>query len=166
MDLIEEIPFTLLMQEYATTEDEDEEEEAIDHTCINFWPVWGVNHSASLSLCLLLTGLIIFPSTFPDPVHEHRKISIIRSLAGSFVLLGATGICWLWYKHRDDYTWLMDRLFLPGFSACFAGSVTMIMFTEFFLDGQWSKVATVTTMGTGLCMVVFIVLHRIYDVRS
>jgi hypothetical protein len=85
------------------------------------------NMLASLFTWLLLTGFIFLPGTFAS-VRNSRALdnmakagkTVIRTVqnapllgvAGVFCGLAALGLCWLWWKNKTDYIWLVDRVYL------------------------------------------------------
>jgi hypothetical protein len=82
------------------------------------------NILASFFTWILLSGFIVFPSTFTS-LHDS---SIVENGAGKVVwkavqnvpliwiaalccLIGAFGMCWLWWRWKKNYEWLVDHLF-------------------------------------------------------
>lgn len=84
------------------------------------------NLIAAVSNWFFLAGFVFFPGTFTSLSHTS---ALADSAAGRAVqhavenipllcigvlssLLGGTGICWVWWNLRDNYIWLVDRVFL------------------------------------------------------
>ena len=82
------------------------------------------NILASFFTWVLLAGFVIFPGTFtslskldPDDPSAHRILEGVKNIpllavAGSCCGVGALGMCWLWWRWRDNYVWLLNRIFL------------------------------------------------------
>lgn len=83
------------------------------------------NILASFFTWLLLGGFIAFPSTFTSP----RDFKVLEEGAGKVVLkavqnvpliwiaaicclIGALGMCWLWWCWNKNYEWLVNHIFL------------------------------------------------------
>ena len=81
---------------------------------------------AVISLWILLAGFMVFPATFPSlqnssslgssgpgRVVQHAIQNVPLLVLATICLVGGTvGICYLWRKHRSQYPWLTDTLFL------------------------------------------------------
>lgn len=87
------------------------------------------NILASFFTWLLLAGFLVFPGTFTslstsissDPLSANPSVKeIINSvknipllaIAGACCGIGASGMCWLWWKWQGNYVWLLNRIFL------------------------------------------------------
>ncbi|TVY86868.1 hypothetical protein LAWI1_G007630, partial [Lachnellula willkommii] len=90
------------------------------------------NILASFFTWILLAGFVIFPGTFTslqsldtDTSSSNPASSILKSttthihipllvIASTSSILGALGMLYLWSAHRDNFVWLLNRIFLPG----------------------------------------------------
>lgn len=78
---------------------------------------------------ILLAGFIIFPGTFTSiqgldndaaVAANHTASTIITSIknipllivAGVCSGIGAVGMLWLWWRWRQNYVWLLNKIFL------------------------------------------------------
>jgi hypothetical protein len=72
---------------------------------------------------------VIFPGTFTSIQHfdtddasgngtvrkefwEGVKNIPLLAIAGTCCAIGAIGMIWLWYRWRENYVWLLNRIFL------------------------------------------------------
>ena len=75
---------------------------------------------------LTLAGYVVLPTTFTSLQNAHgldktaggkmvkdvsRNIRLLP-LASILCSIGIAGTCWLWWKWRRNYIWLMSRIFL------------------------------------------------------
>jgi len=87
------------------------------------------NILSSFFTWLLLAGFIIFPGTFTTIsnldsdtaiANSHTASTIIASIknipllvvAGVCSGIGAVGMVWLWWRWRQNYVWLLNKIFL------------------------------------------------------
>jgi predicted histidine transporter YuiF (NhaC family) len=89
------------------------------------------NIFASFFTWILLAGYIVFPATFTSiqkaegvSSNNHTenaiKDAILKTVknvpllwvAGACCILGGLGMLWLWFRWRDNYVWLINRIFL------------------------------------------------------
>jgi hypothetical protein len=139
------------------------------------------NILASFFTWILLAGFILFPGTFTslsaklaaDPTlsDSQRATQILHSIKNKELLvigaicsgLGAGGMCWLWYRWRANYVWLLNRIFLPGCLNSLAGLISTLTNVYSQQGGNWSISARVTATVTGSVMAVTGVLFAIYN---
>ncbi|KAI1439372.1 hypothetical protein F5Y02DRAFT_405892 [Annulohypoxylon stygium] len=86
----------------------------------------GHNILAALFAWLTCAGFVTLPDIFTsfqnstalgtNPggqiVQEAVRNLRLLPLAGTFCLIGLTGTCFLWWRHRENYIWLISHLFL------------------------------------------------------
>ena len=88
------------------------------------------NLLAAFSTWILLAGFLIVPGTFTSVEKSHRlaeeaaqtaitntifhKIKHVPLLwiACSCCVVGGSGLAWLWWRWRQNYVWLINKLFL------------------------------------------------------
>jgi hypothetical protein len=90
------------------------------------------NILSSFCTWILLAGFIIFPGTFTSiqglnndaaVAANHTASTIIASIknipllvvAGVCSGVGAAGMAWLWWRWRQNYVWLLNKIFLYAF---------------------------------------------------
>lgn len=101
------------------------------------------NILASCFVWILLAGYIVFPATFTslqksafDDKADTRLKSQVLATARNIPLLyvaavacgvGVLGCVWLWWKHRGNYVWVVNRIFLPSLMNSVAGLVSTLV---------------------------------------
>jgi hypothetical protein len=149
---------------------------------------------------ILLAGFIIFPGTFTTIsdldsdaaiANSHTASTIIASIknipllviAGVCSGIGAAGMVWLWWRWRQNYVWLLNKIFLyhpnplssplyilltadinrPGCLNSFAGLISTLVNVYTQQSSTWSVTAKVTAIVTGTCMGVTGALFALYN---
>lgn len=85
-------------------------------------------HNIAASLCtwIILAGFLVVPGTFntfkdsDEFQSASEKSAIINSISNvpllyvsaAFCGFGVLGCIWLWYRWRNNYVWLINRVFL------------------------------------------------------
>ncbi|TVY56181.1 hypothetical protein LSUE1_G009381, partial [Lachnellula suecica] len=135
------------------------------------------NIAASFFTWILLAGFVIFPGTFTSLQSldtssdsttttailksvKHIPLLVIASISS---ILGALGMLWLWFVHRANFVWLLNRIFLPGCLNSFAGLISTLVGVYSQQGGAWSVTARVTAIVTGACMMVMAALFGVYN---
>ena len=92
-----------------------------------FFGVLYMNMFASLFTWLILAYIMISPVTFSSARNSRALDSLGNGgkavlnavqnvpfvwLAGSCFVCGLAGLLWVWWENRNNYIWLMDRIFL------------------------------------------------------
>lgn len=88
------------------------------------------NILASASVWILLAGYLVFPATFnklqketfdekADTDLKQTALNTVRNVPLLYVAafacgVGVMGCLWLWWKHRRNYVWVINRIFLPA----------------------------------------------------
>jgi hypothetical protein len=101
------------------------------------------NILASLSVWILLAGYIVFPATFnklakgdlddkAETSIEKHALNTVRNVPLLYVAafacgLGVLGCLWLWWQHRKNYVWVINRIFLPALLNSMAGLVSTLV---------------------------------------
>lgn len=84
------------------------------------------NLLATLLGWILFVGFVVFPGTFTPMSHagifSHSHLRRVAQLttqnvplvwiATASCLLGALGLSWLWLTYKNNYIWLVGRIFL------------------------------------------------------
>ncbi|KAI9756109.1 MAG: hypothetical protein M4579_003996 [Chaenotheca gracillima] len=140
------------------------------------------NILASFFTWILLAGYVIFPGTFTtlqksDAVHdadksgnkvEHVFAVTIRNapllwVAAICCLLGGAGMLGLWFKWRENFVWLINRVFMPGFLNSLAGLISTLINVYTAQNGFFSVTAKVTVIVTGACTLFTGCLFLLYN---
>ncbi|KAK6599460.1 hypothetical protein H4I96_04207 [Botrytis cinerea] len=131
---------------------------------------------------ILLAGFIIFPGTFtslqslpssslpsdlPDATTRHilhavKNIPLLW-IASFSCGIGASGMLWLWYTHRRNYVWLLNKIFLPGCLNSVAGFVGTMVGVYGQQKGAWSITARVTAIVTATIACITGILFVFYN---
>ena len=81
---------------------------------------------AGICSWLTLAGYVVLPNTFTSlgnssslhgtaggkAIQDAVRNVQLLPLAGVLCCLGTAGSCWLWWKWRKNYIWLISRIFL------------------------------------------------------
>lgn len=120
------------------------------------------NILASFFTWILLAGFLVFPGTFTsissklddDPQFQengaasdllkHVKHIPLLYVAAFCSGIGALGMIWMWWRWRENFVWLLNRIFLPGCLNSFAGLISTLINVYSQQDGVWSVTAFVT----------------------
>jgi hypothetical protein len=139
------------------------------------------NILSSFFTWILLAGFVIFPGTFTtiqasisndQAIEQNAAASTILGavkntgliiIAGVCCGIGALGMIWLWWRWRQNYVWLLNKIFLPGCLNSLAGLISTLINVYTQQNGKWSVTAEVTAIATGSCMVILAVLFLIYN---
>jgi hypothetical protein len=138
------------------------------------------NIYASLFTWILLAGFVVFPGTFVSIKELSDDEELQNNQATSFILrsvknipllvvaavccgLGAFGMVWLSIRWRQNYVWLLNRLFLPGILNSLAGLISSLISVYGQQHGDWSITAKVTAIVEGASMGVCIILFVVYN---
>ena len=111
------------------------------------------NILASLSVWILLAGYIVFPATFnslqkasydanADTKLKSEALQTARNLPLLYVAavacgIGIAGCVWLWWTHRKNYVWVINRIFLPSLLNSVAGLVSTLVNVYSAQDGRF-----------------------------
>ncbi|EXJ80742.1 hypothetical protein A1O3_07026 [Capronia epimyces CBS 606.96] len=130
------------------------------------------NLLASLFTWVILAGFLVVPGTFTTfkrtqafqdlndddsnevahtIVHTVANIGLLW-LSGAFCVLGGLGCLWLWFRWRQNYIWLINRIFLPVTLNSVAGLITTLVNVYTAQKGIWSVTAKITAIVTGSCV--------------
>lgn len=110
------------------------------------------NLLASLFVWVLLAGYIVFPATFnslqkssldekADTALKAQALARARNIPLLYVAavacgIGVVGCLWLWWKHRSNYVWVINRIFLPSLLNSVAGLVSTLVNVYSAHDGK------------------------------
>ncbi|KAE9378220.1 hypothetical protein N431DRAFT_304989, partial [Stipitochalara longipes BDJ] len=135
------------------------------------------NILASFFTWILLAGFVIFPGTFTslstsDKLNDnHTAAEILHSIkhvqllviAGVCCGIGAGGMLWLWWRWRENFVWLLNKIFMPGCLNSLAGLISTLTNVYSQQGGSWSITARVTAIVSGTVMIITGVLFAIYN---
>jgi hypothetical protein len=135
------------------------------------------NILASFFTWILLAGFVIFPGTFTslsasDKLNaSHTASEILHSIkhvqllviAGICCGIGAGGMLWLWWRWRENFVWLLNKIFMPGCLNSLAGLISTLTNVYSQQGGMWSITARVTAIVSGTIMVITGCLFVIYN---
>ncbi|KAH6625919.1 hypothetical protein C7974DRAFT_209651 [Boeremia exigua] len=137
------------------------------------------NILASAAVWVLLAGYLVFPATFnslsrsalddkADTTLKAKALATARNVpllwvAGAACAGGVLGCAVLWWIHRRNYVWVINRIFLPALLNSIAGLVGTLVNVYSAQDGQYSVTARVTVIVTGACSVVTAGLFLVYN---
>lgn len=101
------------------------------------------NIFASASVWILLAGYIVFPATFnkladkdfddkTSSEFSKHALATVRNVPLLYVAafacgVGILGCLCLWWKHRSNYVWVINRIFLPALLNSLAGFISTIV---------------------------------------
>ncbi|KAL2795467.1 hypothetical protein BJX66DRAFT_350479 [Aspergillus keveii] len=133
---------------------------------------WYYNVISSITNWVLLAGYLVIPGTFTslqksdllndDMSTNETGQAIVASIqnppilaiACAFLVMGLTGMVWLFWKRRDNYIWLINRLL--------AGLLTTLVNIYTAKNGDWSIMAVLTTIITGLTFSVSVAFTTLF----
>lgn len=111
------------------------------------------NILASVFVWILLAGYIVFPATFnslqktsyDDKANTRLKAEVLATarnlpllyVAAAACGIGVLGCVWLWWKHRGNYVWVINRIFLPSLLNSVAGLVSTLVNVYSAQDGRF-----------------------------
>ncbi|KAG8749927.1 hypothetical protein FRC12_013147 [Ceratobasidium sp. 428] len=123
------------------------------------------NLLASFFTWVLLAGFIIFPGTFTsiqsldvdDPSRSGAEKWILGRvknvpllvIAGVCCVIGAAGMCWLWYRWHRNFIWLVNRIFLYDLSLHHYGQnqpILMFLISPGALHGLAGEISTLVNV--------------------
>ncbi|KAH7363985.1 hypothetical protein BKA65DRAFT_490136 [Rhexocercosporidium sp. MPI-PUGE-AT-0058] len=145
---------------------------------------WWHSTLASLFTWLLLAGYVILPGAFTS-IRNSRVLSEEAGAAGKAVVKaaqtwpvltvasvccvgGASGMCWLWVKWRNNYIWLLRKIIEPGMLNSLAGLITTIVNVYTARDKYWSRTAIITATVMGTCASILMIsffIHNFWNLK-
>ncbi|KAL1605082.1 hypothetical protein SLS60_004625 [Paraconiothyrium brasiliense] len=101
------------------------------------------NLLASFFTWILLAGYIVFPATFnklndkdldekANNALKAHALATVRNVPLLYVAafacgIGVLGCVWLWWKHKKNYVWVINRIFLPSLMNSIAGLISTLV---------------------------------------
>jgi len=132
------------------------------------------NILASFFTWVLLAGFVLFPGTFAswkdEPAGSPQGVilTLINHLS-LFVIafictgIGVCGMCWLWWRWQENYVWLTNRIFVPGFLNSVAGVISTLSSIYGSQGGTFGGTEKSTIIVTGVLTVVWGILVLVYE---
>ncbi|GLA55982.1 hypothetical protein AnigIFM63604_003471 [Aspergillus niger] len=132
---------------------------------------WMYNVITGVAHWTLLAGYLIVPGTFTALqrsgqvqdvlAKDHVGQAVLNTiqnpplLAIACILFVAStaALGWLYWEWQRNYIWLVNRLFLPIIMNAAAGLATTLINIYTARDGDWSIMALITTIITGVTLV-------------
>ncbi|KAF2015406.1 hypothetical protein BU24DRAFT_421705 [Aaosphaeria arxii CBS 175.79] len=138
------------------------------------------NILASASVWILLAGYIVLPATFnkfqrdtdidakANSAFSKAALSTVRNVPLLYIAafacgIGVVGCLWLWWKHRTNYVWVVNRIFLPALMNSIAGLISTLVNVYSAQAGQYSVTAKATLVVTAACSTVTAALFLLYN---
>ena len=78
-------------------------------------------------------------------------------------VLGAIGMCYLWWCHGTNYAWLVDSIFIPGWLSGLSGLISTFVDIYANKNGAYNAASIASVGVTGGCAVIFGFLAAIYS---
>ncbi|PNH26930.1 hypothetical protein BJF96_g9740 [Verticillium dahliae] len=116
------------------------------------------NVLAAICAWITLAGFIVLPNTFTsieksESLGRHyggqalqetvRNVQLLP-LAGVLCGIGLSGSCWLWWKWRKNYVWLIAHVFIPGVSHSLIALFSVVISIATSNGGEFSITAKVS----------------------
>ncbi|PYH80575.1 hypothetical protein BO82DRAFT_384260 [Aspergillus uvarum CBS 121591] len=129
---------------------------------------------------MLLAGYLVLPGTFTSlqdsqiledslkaTATGQKILSTIQNppllaIAGFFLVSGAFVMTWLAWERRNNYIWLLNRLFIPTLLNAASGLIATLINVYTAQGGSWSIMALMATIVTALTVSVSLGLFIIY----
>ncbi|OQE16746.1 hypothetical protein PENSTE_c023G09054 [Penicillium steckii] len=129
---------------------------------------WQHNVLASAAHWILLAGYLVVPGTFTslqksgavqDELMESEAGELILdtiqnppllATACFFFVAGLMIMAWLYHDYCENYIWLINRIFMPTLLNALAGLLSTIISLYTAHDGDWSIMALLTVIASGL----------------
>ncbi|CCM02134.1 uncharacterized protein FIBRA_04211 [Fibroporia radiculosa] len=132
------------------------------------------NLLASFFTWILLAGFVLFPGTFaswrnqPAGDTEKQILSIVDDIplyviAWVCTAIGAIGMIWLWWRWQNNYIWITNRIFVPGFLNSITGIISTLTSVYGAQAGVFGATAKSTIIVTGVIAVICGLLVIIYQ---
>ncbi|KAL4947081.1 hypothetical protein BDW69DRAFT_199917 [Aspergillus filifer] len=147
---------------------------------------WVYNFAASLANWVLLAGYLVIPGTFTslqksdsitDKLSQNNAEKAILetiqnpplvAIAWSFLGIGIGIMSVLFHRWRQNYLWLINRLFIPMLLNTAAGLLTSLVNIYTAKDGCWSVMALLTVIVSGvlaLLSTALMVFYKFWKLR-
>ncbi|KAL0958849.1 hypothetical protein HGRIS_014168 [Hohenbuehelia grisea] len=138
------------------------------------------NMMISFYTWILLAGFVLFPGTFsslqnvqqesPDGLGQTttRVLNAIQHvplfvIAWVCCAIGAIGMCYMWWRWMNNYIWLVNRVFLPGFLNSLTGMISTIVNVYGVQHGHFSTSSKITLAVTGAAAIITGALTLVYS---
>lgn len=138
------------------------------------------NILASFFGWIMLAGFIVLPGTFTslaklgsnNAVKATPGASDVLNSVQSVPLLVVAAVCcgigylgnlWLSIRWRNNYVWLLNKLYLPGTLNALAGFISTLTNIYAQQNGSWNVSATVAVVVESVTLVAYLVLFILYN---
>ncbi|KAB5554782.1 hypothetical protein GE09DRAFT_1122344 [Coniochaeta sp. 2T2.1] len=138
------------------------------------------NILAALFGWILLAGFIVLPGTFTsiaklqrdEPVQQVTGVSDVLNAVQSLPLSVAAAVCcgigylgnlWLSIWWRNNYVWLINRVYIPGTLNALAGLISALTSVYSQHQGSWSVSAKIAVGVESATCVFYLVLFLLYN---
>ena len=138
------------------------------------------NILASFFGWIMLAGFIVFPGTFTSlaqlkndaVVQQTPGASNILDTVQSLPLLVVAAVCcgigylgdiWLSVRWKNNYVWLINRVYMPGTLNALAGLISTLTNIYSQHKGSWSVSAKVAVLVESVTLVLYLALFITYN---
>ena len=77
--------------------------------------------------------------------------------------IGGIGMCHLWWRHRTNYAWLVNSIFVPGWLSGVSGLISTFVDIYANKNGAYKASSIASIAVTGGCMAICGFLAAIYS---
>jgi len=136
--------------------------------------IWN-NLFATLFTWTLLAGFLVLPGSFQtldqlpinftafkDMLAAVKHLPLL-ALGLSCCVIGAMGMCFLWWHQRANYVWLVGNIFIPGWLSGTAGLISTFVGIYGHNNGAYSTLSIATLVVTGASTVICGFLAAFYS---
>ncbi|EGN94404.1 hypothetical protein SERLA73DRAFT_188270 [Serpula lacrymans var. lacrymans S7.3] len=136
------------------------------------------NMYASFFTWILLAGFVLFPGTFTTWQEKGQQqglgstvtelINAVQDVPLYIIAwictgIGAAGMLWLWWRWRNNYVWIVNRIFVPGLLNSLAGIISTITSVYGGHQGEFTTTSKSTIIVTAAVALVCGVLTGWYQ---
>ncbi|KAE8332982.1 hypothetical protein BDV39DRAFT_166113 [Aspergillus sergii] len=127
---------------------------------------WIYNFLSGFASWILLAGYLVVPGTFTTLQSSHTvkqeldtnptKKAVLSTIQNppligiscSLLVIGALTMTYLFFRWKQNYFWLINRLFIPTSLNAVAGLLTTLINIYTAKNGNWSIMALLTVIAT------------------
>lgn len=124
---------------------------------------------------ILLAGFLVLPGSFetleklPINITAFKDIMAdvkhlpLLAVGFSCCIIGAIGMCFLWWRQRANYPWLVSNIFVPVWLSGMAGLVSTFVGIYAHNNGAYTTLSIATVAVTGASVVICGFLAAFYS---